>query len=71
MDGGSLPTYDDEGRSRDSCIGAYAIRWRALNRSSPVIFMNMADFDLPFVRQATEVKYIRRMGEMLRTDIFL
>lgn len=33
------------------------------------MFLNMHNLDMPFVRCATEVGYVRCMREMLRTDI--
>lgn len=69
VDGGSLSICERQGRSRDTYVVAYSRRWRALSRSCMGVFLNMQNLDMPFVRYATEVKYVRRIHEMLRTMI--
>lgn len=39
-----------------------------MSKLCPALFWNMPDLDTQLVRHATEVKYVRRMRNMLRTD---
>lgn len=44
-------------------------QWNAASTSSPSVFQNLPDLDIPFVSHVIEVEYVLRMREMLRTDI--
>lgn len=66
---GGLSIYDLQGRSRDTCVGAYVHRSKALSSLCPGVSSNMPDLDLPFVPHVTEVEYKRRISKMLGTDI--
>lgn len=46
-----------------------ACQWRALSRSYLYDFFNMLDKDMLFVRHSTEILFVRRIREMLRTNI--
>lgn len=68
-DGGCLSLNDRQRHSSDTCVGDNARHWRAMSRSYPRVSRNMPDLHMPLVRHATEVKYVRTIWEMLRTDI--
>lgn len=40
-----------------------------MSKSCLVVFQNMLDLDMPFVRYVTEVEYVRCKREIERTDI--
>lgn len=69
MNGGCFFIYDRQGRSKNSCVSANARRWSVLSRSSPGFFINMPDLECLFVRHATEIKYLRRKHDVLRSNI--
>lgn len=67
--GSSLSIYDCQCRSRDTLVGTFARRWRAMTRSRPCVFMNLLDLDMPLICPVTEIEYVLRVHEMLPTDI--
>lgn len=69
MDGNSSSFYDLQGRSKNTCAGTHALRERLLSMSIPCVFMNKFDLDMLFVRHATDIEYVHRTLEVLRTDI--
>lgn len=63
MDRGSLSIYHRQGCSRDTCVGSYACRWRAVSRPCPGVLLNMPDLDMSFVLHSAEVEYVRRRAK--------
>lgn len=52
---------------RDTWVGAYASRSRALGRSCSGVFLNMPELKMALFRHATEFEHFRRPCEMFRT----
>lgn len=61
--------YDCQVRSRDTCVGAYARRWCAMSSSCMGVSLKTPNLDKPYTRHSTEAKNVRRIREVLRTDI--
>lgn len=71
VDGDNLSIYDFQGSARELCVWAHGRQWRAMSRSCPNVFLNMLDLCMLLVLHGTEVKYVRSLSEILRTDISL
>lgn len=60
---------DRQRRLRDACVGPNAQRWRSLSTSLTDVLLNIPGLGILFVRHVTDVKYVRRMRDVLRTNI--